>query len=127
MSNIPSDLKYTREHEWIKDLGDGTALVGITDYAQSSLGDVTFVELPETGDHFDAGDAFGVVESVKAASDLYMPVAGEVVERNDALESAPEKVNASPYDEAWIVKIRLDDSAQLGGLLSAAEYAGIVG
>jgi len=126
MSNIPSDLKYTKDHEWLRLEADGTATVGITDYAQSSLGDVTFVELPEVDTTFAAGDAFGVVESVKAASDLYMPVCGEVIEVNEALEDAPESVNTNPYDEAWIAKIKLSDPSELEALLDAKAYSELV-
>jgi glycine cleavage system H protein len=125
MSEIPADLKYTKEHEWIKVLDDGTALVGITDYAQGSLGDVTFVELPEVGAEFGAGDTFGVVESVKAASDLFMPLAGTIEAVNEELESAPELVNGAPYTDAWIIKIRMTDPAELEGLLDAAAYGEI--
>lgn len=126
MSNIPSDLKYTKDHEWLRDEGDGTATVGITDYAQSSLGDVTFVELPEVGAEYGAGDAFGVVESVKAASDLYMPVSGEIVEINSALEDSPESVNTDPYAGAWIVKVKLSNPEEVAELLDAAAYADLV-
>ncbi len=127
MSKIPGDLKYTKDHEWLKDNGDGTASIGITDYAQSSLGDVTFVELPAIGDTFNEGDSFGVVESVKAASDLYMPVGGEVLEINEALESEPEKVNSSPYEDAWLVKLKLSSPAELGQLMSEDDYKNIFG
>lgn len=127
MSKIPGDLKYTKDHEWLKDLGDGTVSIGITDYAQSSLGDVTFVELPAVGDSFNAGDSFGVVESVKAASDLYMPVGGEVLEINEALESEPEKVNSSPYEDAWLLKLKLNSPAEITQLMSAEDYRNIVG
>ena len=127
MSEIPQDLKYTKDHEWIQLADDGTALIGITDYAQESLGDVTFVELPEAGDSFEGGDTFGVVESVKAASDLYMPIAGEVIEINDALEGEPELVNRSPYKEAWLIKIQLADGANTADLMSADDYRNIVG
>jgi len=127
MSEIPADLKYTKEHEWIKDLGNGQALVGITDYAQESLGDVTFVELPPVDETFATGDTFGVVESVKAASDLYMPVSGTIVEVNTVLEDAPETVNSAPYADAWLVKIALTDPAELDGLLDAKAYSQIVG
>lgn len=126
MSNIPSDLKYTKDHEWIRLEADGTATVGITDYAQGSLGDVTFVELPEVGASFSAGDAFGVVESVKAASDLYMPVSCEVIEVNEALEDAPESVNTDPYGDAWIAKIKLEDPSEAEALLDAAAYSELV-
>lgn len=127
MSEIPQDLKYTKDHEWIQLADDGTALIGITDYAQESLGDVTFVELPEAGDSFEGGDTFGVVESVKAASDLYIPIAGEVIEINDALEGEPELVNRSPYKEAWLIKIQLADGANTDDLMSADDYRNIVG
>ncbi len=123
--NIPQDLKYTSDHEWLKLLDNDEAIVGITDYAQQSLGDITFVETPEAGDRFDKGAAFGVVESVKAASDLYMPVDAEVVEGNGALEDAPELVNQSAFEEGWIVKIKLKDPSQISELLDAAAYAEI--
>lgn len=125
MSNIPVDLKYTKEHEWIRLLDGDEALVGITDFAQSSLGDITFVEVPEVGDQLEAGSSFGVVESVKAASDLYMPVDAEVLEVNGELEDAPEKVNQSPYGEGWICRIRLTSPAQAGDLLDADGYASV--
>lgn len=120
--NIPANLKYTAEHEWLLLNTDGTATIGITHHAQSALGDITFVELPTVGGEFAAGDTFGVVESVKAASDLYLPVNGEVIAVNDALEASPELVNADPYAEGWIVKIRLGDPAEVDGLLDAAGY-----
>ncbi len=123
--NIPSDLKYTKDHEWVKLLDDGAALVGITDFAQQSLGDITFVEVPEAGDHFDTGGTFGVVESVKAASDLYMPVDAEVLESNDALGDTPELVNQSPYDKGWIAKILVTNPSQLESLMDALSYAEI--
>ena len=121
MSNVPEDLKYTKDHEWLK-LEDGNAQIGITDYAQGSLGDITFVELPEVGDTFAEGDTFGVVESVKAASDLYMPVAGEVIEINQGLEAAPESVNDDPYGKGWIVRIKPADESSVAALLDAAQY-----
>ena len=115
----PAELQYTKSHEWIKIEGDqGT--VGISDYAQDSLGDVVYVELPEVGAEFEAGQAFGAVESVKAASDLYLPVAGEVVEVNDALINQPELLNSDPYGEAWLVKIRVAQG--VGALMSAEAY-----
>lgn len=123
--NIPQDLKYTKDHEWLKLLDSGEAIIGITDYAQQSLGDITFVELPEAGDRFDSGAPFGVVESVKAASDLYMPIDAEIVEGNAELEDAPEKVNQSAFEEGWIVKIKILDASQISGLLDAAAYAEI--
>ncbi|MEM9158386.1 MAG: glycine cleavage system protein GcvH [Verrucomicrobiota bacterium] len=121
--NIPEDLKYTKEHEWIKLLENDEAIVGITDFAQSSLGDITFVEVPEVGDEFDAEGTFGVVESVKAASDLYMPIDAEVLAVNEELEDSPEKVNQSAFGEGWIVKIKIKDPGQLDGLLDAVGYA----
>ena len=116
--SVPQDLRYTKSHEWVR-TEDDVATVGITDHAQDELGDVVFVELPESGAAFEAGDSFGVVESVKAVSDLYAPVGGEVVEVNSALEDAPEKINEDPYGEGWIVKLRVSDE---GDLLSAADY-----
>ena len=123
--NLPDDLKYTKDHEWLKLLGNDEALVGITDFAQQSLGDITYVEIPSYGDTFEAGASFGVVESVKAASDLYMPVDAEIVEGNQALEDAPEVVNQSPFEEGWIAKIKLTDPSQLETLMDSASYAEI--
>ncbi|GKW50417.1 glycine cleavage system protein GcvH [Halomonas sp. NCCP-2165] len=123
MSNIPANLRYTESHEWVLDNGDGTVTLGITDHAQEALGDVVFVELPEVGRSLDAGEEFGVIESVKAASDLYAPLAGEVVEANEALEDAPETVNEAPYEGGWIAKLKLADAAALEGLLDADAYA----
>lgn len=120
--SIPSDLKYTKEHEWLKLLDGGEAIIGITDFAQNSLGDITFVEVPEVGDSFSAGESFGVVESVKAASDLYMPIDAEVIEVNENLEDAPEKVNSSPYEEGWILKVKIADGASLDELLDPSAY-----
>lgn len=120
--NVPEDLQYTRTHEWVR-IEDEVATIGITDHAQEELGDVVFVELPESGATFDAGDSFGAVESVKAVSDLYAPVGGEVVEVNSALEDAPEKINEDPYGEGWILKLRVSDA---GDLLSAADYERVV-
>ncbi len=122
MSNIPADLKYAKSHEWLQVAADGTALVGITDYAQNSLGDITFVQLPKVGAALKAGETFGVVESVKAASDVYSPVAGTVLEVNKALDANPEKVNQAPYTEAWMLKLKLANPADAGALLSAADY-----
>ena len=117
--NIPEDLQYTDSHEWVRIEGD-TATIGITDHAQDELGDVVFVELPDEGATFDAGESFGTVESVKAVSDLYTPVGGEVVEVNSALEDAPENINEDPYGEGWIVKLRVSDEG--ADLLSASDY-----
>jgi glycine cleavage system H protein len=121
--SLPENLKYTSDHEWIKLLENDEAVVGITDFAQQSLGDITFVETPQEGDTFDRGATFGVVESVKAASDLYMPVDAEVIEGNLGLEDAPEQVNQSPFDEGWIIKIKILDASQIGELLDASAYA----
>ena len=120
--SIPDDLQYTRSHEWVR-MEDGTATIGITEHAQDELGDVVFVELPDEGATFDAGDSFGTVESVKAVSDLYTPVGGEVVEVNSALEDAPEKINDDPYGEGWIVKLHTSEEADL---LSPEEYEKVV-
>jgi glycine cleavage system H protein len=118
--SVPGDLQYTKSHEWVRTEGD-TFTIGITDHAQDELGDVVFVELPDEGDTFDAGDSFGTVESVKAVSDLYSPVGGEVVEVNSALNDAPEKINEDPYGEGWIVKLRTSGSGD-SDLLSAEDY-----
>jgi glycine cleavage system H protein len=123
MSNIPDNLLYTADHEWIRDEGE-TCVIGITDHAQDSLGDVTFVELPQVGEQFDAKAVFGVVESVKAASDLYMPVSGEVVEINEELNDSPESVNNNPYESGWMIRVRPTQSLVESGLLSATAYAG---
>jgi glycine cleavage system H protein len=125
MSTTPDYLHYTKDHEWLQ-LEGNYALVGITDHAQQSLGDITFVELPAPGTHFSAADTFGVVESVKAASDLYMPAAGEVVAINEALDAHPERVNDDPYGEGWLVKIKLKDARLPESLLSADDYARII-
>lgn len=122
MSNIPADLRYAKSHEWLLAAPDGTALVGISDYAQNSLGDITYIQLPKVGATLKAGETFGVVESVKAASDVYAPVAGTVLEVNKALEATPEKVNSSPYAEGWILKLKLADPAEATVLLSAEDY-----
>jgi glycine cleavage system H protein len=116
--SVPEELQYTRSHEWVRTEGD-TATIGITDHAQDELGDIVFVELPETGATFDAGDSFGTVESVKAVSDLYTPVGGEVVEVNEALNDSPELINEDPYGEGWIVRIQVSGEADL---LSASDY-----
>jgi len=121
MSKIPKNLKYTKEHEWIQMVGD-VATVGITDHAQEALGDITFVELPAVDDHFAQGDTFGVVESVKAASDLYLPVTGKIVEVNEDLESAPETINSDPYERGWIIKVQVEDLEEVKELLDATAY-----
>ncbi|SBS31633.1 Glycine cleavage system H protein [Marinomonas aquimarina] len=123
MSNIPSNLKYADSHEWVLDNGDGTVTVGITDHAQELLGDVVYVELPEVGAETTAAEQFSLVESVKAASDIYAPVSGEVVEVNEALDDSPELINESPFGDAWIAKIKLSDPSELDKLLDADAYA----
>ncbi|MFO8046141.1 MAG: glycine cleavage system protein GcvH [Halomonas sp.] len=125
MSSIPANLRYADSHEWVLDNGDGTVTIGISDHAQEALGDVVFVELPDVGRTLTLKEEFGVIESVKAASDLYAPVAGEVVAVNEALEDAPETVNEAPYEGGWIMKVRLDDSTQLDDLLDADGYAAV--
>ncbi len=120
MSNIPEELFYTKDHEWIRFDGD-TVVIGITDHAQEALGDITFVELPEADTAFEPGDTFGVVESVKAASDIYMPVKGTVTEANSALEEAPETLNSDPYGEGWLIKADAP-GADRGSLMDAAAY-----
>lgn len=126
MSNIPANLRYTDSHEWILDNGDGTLTIGITDHAQEALGDVVFVELPQVGRALDKGEEFGVIESVKAASDLYAPLDGEIVAINEALEDAPETLNSSPYEDGWLLTLKPSDSAALDDLLDADAYAAIV-
>jgi glycine cleavage system H protein len=121
MANIPENLRYSKDHEWLSVEGD-TATIGITDYAQHSLGDVVYVELPKPGDKFEAHEAFGSVESVKAVSEVFLPVAGEIVEANETLNDDAEKVNSDPYGEAWMVKVKMDNPGEADGLLSAAEY-----
>lgn len=126
MSNLPNDLLYTQDHEWLRVHEDGTATVGITHYAQESLGDITFVEFPDVGESVDQGDVFGVVESVKAASDLYMPLNAEVLEINEAADSAPELLNQDAFGEGWLLKIKILDESQLDALLKPAAYAEII-
>ncbi|MBG60073.1 MAG: glycine cleavage system protein H [Halobacteriovoraceae bacterium] len=120
MSTIPENLYYTEEHEWISIEGD-VATIGITDFAQSSLGDIVFVELPESETEFEDGDSFGVVESIKSVSDLYTPLSGSVLEKNEEVEDSPEKLNENAFG-AWLVKIKMSDSSQVENLLSAQKY-----
>lgn len=127
MSNVPADLRYAKSHEWLKLASDGTATVGITDYAQNSLGDITYVQLPKVGASLKAGESFGVVESVKAASDLYAPVAGVVTEINPALNNAPETVNSAPYEAGWMLKLKLANPADAGALLDPGSYSKLLG
>ena len=119
--NVPAELKYTKEHEWIRVEGE-EAYVGITDYAQSQLGDIVFVEVETEGDNLEAGDTFGSIEAVKTVSDLYMPISGEVLEFNSELEDQHDLVNKDPYGKGWIIKVKVEDEAQLDGLLSADAY-----
>ncbi|MCP4288552.1 MAG: glycine cleavage system protein GcvH [Gammaproteobacteria bacterium] len=126
MSNIPTDLRYAKSHEWVRSEGDGTVFVGISDHAQELLGDLVFVELPEVGEMLTAGSECAVVESVKAASDIYSPVSGEVVSINEALEDAPETVNEDAYGNGWLFKLRMNDASDLEELLDADAYAGAI-
>ncbi|KAF0811144.1 glycine cleavage H-protein [Alcanivorax sp. S71-1-4] len=122
MSDIRPELRYAASHEWIRLEDDGTAYVGISDHAQDAMGDLVFVELPEVGQKMETGDEAGVVESVKAASDIYAPVSGEIVAINEALEDTPELVNQDPYGDGWLFRLRINDKADLDELLSADEY-----
>ena len=121
MSNIPENLRYSKDHEWILVDGD-VAAIGITDYAQHSLGDVVYIDMPRVGDKFGAHEAFGSVESVKAVSEVFTPIGGEVTEVNDGLNDTPEKVNSDPYGDAWFIKIKMDNPLEADGMLSSAEY-----
>jgi glycine cleavage system H protein len=122
----PEELKYTQEHEWVRRTAEDTVRIGITDYAQQQLGDVVFVQLPEVGEHVQAGAAMGEVESTKSVSDLYAPVSGEVVARNERLEDQPELVNSAPLEDGWMVELRISDPAQLDGLLDEAAYQQVI-
>jgi glycine cleavage system H protein len=126
MSEVRPDLRYTRDHEWIRPEGDGTVVVGITDHAQHQLGELVYVELPDGNPAYKAGDAMAVVESTKAASDVYAPVAGTVVAANEALASTPELVNSDPYGEGWLVRLKLAEGSSLDGLLDAAAYQALL-
>jgi len=123
MSNIPSELKYATSHEWVRNEGDSVVTVGITEHAQELLGDMVFVELPDVGDNVSTGDDVAVAESVKAASDIYAPISGEVIEVNEDLEDSPELVNSDAYGDGWLFKVKLDDVAELDALLDAEGYA----
>jgi glycine cleavage system H protein len=125
--NIPADLKYTKDHEWVRLEGDDTVVVGITDFAQGELGDIVFVEIETEGETLDLEETFGSVEAVKTVSDLFMPVSGEVLEFNAGIETNPEIVNTDPYGEGWMVKIKLSNIAELDDLLSAETYQALVG
>lgn len=124
--NIPEELKYTKDHEWIKMEG-ATATVGITDFAQSELGDIVYVDISSVGKEIAQHDVFGTVEAVKTVSDLFMPVSGKVTEFNKSLETSPEKVNSDPYGEGWMVKVAVADASQTAGLLTAAQYKELIG
>ena len=126
MANVPEGLYYSKDHEWLKVEGE-TGTVGITDHAQNSLGDVVYVELPKTGETFAAHDTFGSVESVKAVSELFLPVAGEVTEVNETLSDEPEKVNTDPYGAGWMLRVKLSNRGEVDSLLSAAEYEDYIG
>jgi len=121
MANIPEDLRYSKDHEWVRVESD-IATIGITDYAQHSLGDVVYVDMPRVGDKFNAHEAFGSVESVKAVSEIFTPLAGEVTEVNDSINDTPESVNNDTYGEGWMVKIKMDNPLEADAMLSAAEY-----
>jgi glycine cleavage system H protein len=121
MANVPENLHYSKDHEWIRVEGN-VGTIGITDHAQDSLGDVVYVELPKPADTFEAHEAFGSVESVKAVSEIFTPVGGEITEVNDALQDEPEKVNTDPYGEGWMIRIRMSNPGEVDSLLNAAEY-----
>jgi glycine cleavage system H protein len=122
MSNVPAELRYAKSHEWLKLDRDGTALVGITDYAQGALGDITYVQMPKVGDTLAAGAAMGVIESVKAASDIYAPVSGTVLAVNADLDATPERVNQEPYTGGWLIRVKLAKAAEADALMDAAGY-----
>ncbi len=121
MANVPEDLHYSKDHEWLRVDGD-MAVIGITDYAQNSLGDVVYVELPKPGEKFEAHESFGSVESVKAVSEIFTPISGEVVEINESLADEPEKVNSEPYGDGWMIRMRMSNPGEVDSLLSAIEY-----
>ncbi|MDH5397862.1 MAG: glycine cleavage system protein GcvH [Cyclobacteriaceae bacterium] len=125
--NLPAELKYSKDHEWIKVNDDNTALIGITDFAQGELGDIVYVEVETEGDDINQGEVFGTIEAVKTVSDLYMPVDGTVLEVNSTLEDQPELVNSSPYEDGWIIKIKINDLSAIENLLSADQYREIIG
>ncbi|MFT5243597.1 MAG: glycine cleavage system H protein [Glaciecola sp.] len=124
--NIPSDLKYTKDHEWIKIEGD-TATVGITDFAQGELGDIVYVEVETLDETLDIEEVFGTVEAVKTVSDLFLPLSGEISEFNESLEDEPEKVNSDPYGDGWMIKIKFSDASEIDNLLSADDYKALIG
>ena len=124
--NIPSDLQYTKDHEWVKLEGD-VATVGITDFAQGELGDIVYVEVETVDETLDKDEVFGSVEAVKTVSDLFLPLSGEIIEFNEALEDEPEKVNTDPYGDGWMVKIKISDTSEISGLLSDSDYKELIG
>jgi glycine cleavage system H protein len=124
--NIPAELKYTKDHEWIRVEGD-LATIGITDFAQSELGDIVYVEIETVGENLEKEEVFGTIEAVKTVSDLFMPISGEILEFNENLESNPEVVNTDPYNDGWMIKLKISDSSELDGLMSAAEYQNLIG
>jgi glycine cleavage system H protein len=124
--SVPAELKYTAEHEWIRVEGD-EIVIGVTEFAQGELGDVVFIEIETEGETLSVGDTFGTIEAVKTVSDLYMPVDGEVVKVNPALEDTPELVNSEPFEGGWMIRIKMDDLSQLDGLMSADEYSALIG
>lgn len=124
--NIPSELKYTKDHEWVKLEGD-VATVGVTDFAQSELGDIVYVEVETVDETLEADEIFGSVEAVKTVSDLFLPIAGEIIEFNEALEDAPETVNSDPYGAGWMIKVKCSDVSDVNGLLSAEDYKELIG
>lgn len=123
--NIPTELKYTKDHEWIKIEGD-TATIGITDFAQKELGDIVYVEVETAGENLDKEEIFGTVEAVKTVSDLYLPISGEIIEFNESLENEPEKVNSDPYGEGWMIKVKIQDQDELDSLLSDEDYKTLI-
>ncbi len=124
---IPQDLYYSSDHEWIRSSGEGTVRVGITDFAQNSLGDIVFVQMPEPGVAVNPGDSIGEVESTKSVSDIFAPVSGTVIARNDALDSTPELINADPYGDGWMIEVQLSDPGEISDLLDASAYAELTG
>lgn len=124
---IPQDLHYSSDHEWIRNSGEDTVRIGITDYAQNALGDIVFVQMPEPGSTVSPGDSIGEVESTKSVSDIFAPVSGTVISRNDALDSTPELINADPYGDGWMIEVQLSDPAELSDLLDASAYAELTG
>ncbi|MEX0639014.1 MAG: glycine cleavage system protein GcvH [Balneolaceae bacterium] len=127
MSNLPSNLKYTEEHEWVRDEGDGSVTIGITDFAQSELGDIVFVELEPVGFKVDKNSVFGTVEAVKTVSELFAPLSGEIIELNSELESDPEVVNNDPYGKGWMIRLRISNPDELQDLMTSQEYAEVIG